>query len=148
LKPRSSTNERRPDPTFFVDQNLRGLFVSRLRVAGVRVEELEMHFPAKTPDVEWLPFVGEKGWVAITKDHLRSDPEEQVSLMVHGVKAFVLVGSKATHEEFALLFLGKLRWIYRTIARYDEPFLARLSAKGHTLTTLSDFMDKQARRRR
>lgn len=86
--------------------------------------------------------------MAITKDHLRGDPEEQVSLMVHGVKAFALVGSKATHEEFALLFLSKLRWIYRTIAHYDEPFMARLSAKSHTLTTLSDFMNKQSRRRR
>jgi PIN like domain len=148
LKPRSSTNERLPDPTFFVDQNLKGLFVSRLRIAGVRVEELESHFPPSTPDVDWLPFVGEKGWVAITKDHLRGDPEEQVSLMVHGVKAFVLVGANTTHEELALLFLRKRRWIYRTIASYDEPFMARLSSKGHTVTTLSDFMNKQARRRR
>ena len=98
--------------------------------------------------MEWLPFVGEKGWVAITKDHLRGDPEEQVSLMVHGVKAFVLVGSKMTHEEFAALFLARLRWIHRMIEHHDEPFMARLSPKGHTLTTLSDFLNKQARRRR
>jgi hypothetical protein len=148
LKPRSSTNERLPDPTFFVDQNLRGLFVARLRLAGVRIEQLEDHLPPNTPDVEWLPFVGERNWVALTKDQLRADPEEQVSLMVHGVKAFVLVGSKSTHEEFAALFLKRLRWIYRTIHLHDEPFMARLSASGHTITTLTEFLNRQARRRR
>jgi PIN like domain len=148
LKPRSSTNERRPEPTFFVDQNLRGGFASHLRLAGVRVEELESHFPRNALDIDWLPFVGEKGWVGITKDHLKSDPEEQVALMVHGVKVFVLLGSKKTHEEFAALFLKKLRWILKTIEKYDEPFMARLSDSGHTITTLSDFLNKQARRRR
>jgi hypothetical protein len=68
--------------------------------------------------------------------------------MVHGVKAFVLVGSKATHEEFAALFLKRRRWIYRTINDHDEPFMARISANGSTVTTLTDFLNKQARRRR
>ena len=36
----------------------------------------------------WLPFVAEKGWVAITVDQFREDPEELVALMVHGVKVF------------------------------------------------------------
>lgn len=142
-------NERQHEPTFFVDQNLAGEFVIHLRLAGLKVEELQDHLAPTAPDVEWLPFVGAKGWVAITMDHLRSDPEEQVALMVHGVKVFVIVG-KATHKERADFFLKKLKWIRRTLAAYSDPFMARLSlATGdHTLTTLADFMNKQARRRR
>ncbi len=148
MTPPSSTNERH-EPTFFVDQNLIGEFVARLRLAGLRVEQLQDHLAPTTPDVEWLRFVGEKGWVAVTMDQLRSDPEEQVALMVHGVKVFVIVG-KGTHKERADFFLKKLKWIRRVIATYPEPFMARLSmATGdHTLITLEDFMNRQARRRR
>jgi len=150
LRPRSSTNDRRHDPTFFVDRNLGGLFVARLRLAGLRVEELEAHFPHNAPDVEWLPFVGARGWIAITKDQLKSDPEEQVALMVHGVKAFVLIGHQATHQALAALFLRKLRWIRRTIESHEEPFMAKLylASGGHALITLADLMNAQARRRR
>jgi PIN like domain len=109
LAPRSRTKERQREPTFFVDENLCGIFTARLRVAGFRVEELPSHLPPGTPDVVWLPFVAEKGWVAITLDHLREDPEEQVALMVHGVKVFVLVG-KASHEDRAAMIVKKRRW--------------------------------------
>jgi hypothetical protein len=149
LTPPSSTSERQPDPTFFVDQNLCGSFSARLRIGGLKVEELKDHFPPTTPDVVWLPYVGARGWVAITMDQLRADPEEQVALMVHGAKVFVLIG-KGSQKERAECFLRKLRWIRRTIAKHTEPFMVRLSvATGdHTMITLSEFMNRQARRRR
>jgi hypothetical protein len=142
-------NVRQPEPTFFVDQNLIGEFVAHLRVAGLKVEQLQDHLAPTAPDVEWLRFVGARGWIAITMDQFRVDPEEQVALMVHGVKVFVIVG-KGTHRQRADLFLKKLKWIRRTIAAYSDPFMARLSmATGaHTLTTLADFMNHQSRRRR
>jgi hypothetical protein len=147
--PRYSTNARPHEPTFFVDQNLRGRFAAHLRLAGLKIEELQSHFPPDTLDVDWLPFVGERGWVAITMDHFKSDPEEQVALMVHGVKVFVLVG-RATHKEFAEFFLRKLRWVRRVIAAHSDPFMARLylASGDHNLTTLEDFLNSQARRRR
>lgn len=150
MTPRSPKKERLPEPTFFVDQNLRGTFSVLLRLnGGLRVEELASHLPPTTPDVVWLPFVAEKGWVAITVDQLREDPEEMVALMVHGVKVFVLVG-QATHEERAAMFLRKIKWVRATIAADSEPFMARISmATGdHRLTRLPDFLNKEARRRR
>jgi hypothetical protein len=150
LTPRSPKNERPPEPTFFVDQNLRGVFAVHLRVSGgLRVEELASHLPPTTPDVVWLPFVAEKGWIAITVDQLREDPEELVALMVHGVKVFVLVG-KGSQEERAAMFLRKIKWIRRTIATCPEPFLVRISmATGdHHMTRLADFLNREARRRR
>jgi hypothetical protein len=149
LKLRSRTNEQQHEPTFFVDENLCGLFAARLRLAGVKIEELSSHLSRGTPDVVWLPFVGEKGWVAITMDSLKGDPEEQLALMLHGVKVFVLVG-KATHQERADFFLKKLRWVRRAIAEHDEPFMARLSITSgdHSMTRLEDLMNRYARRRR
>lgn len=121
-----------------------------LRVnGGLKVEELASHLPPTVPDVVWLPFVAERGWVAITLDQLREDPEELVALMVHGVKVFVLVG-KASQEERAAMFLRKIKWIRRTIATYPEPFMVRISMTtgDHHITRLTDFLNKEARRRR
>ncbi len=141
-------NERQPEPTFFVDQNLIGEFVAHLRLAGLKVEQLQDHLDPTAPDVEWIPFVGARGWVVITLDQFRGDPEEQVALMVHGVKVFIIVG-QGTQRQRADLFLRELKWIRRTIAASSDPFMARLSMTGkHTLTTLADFMNRQARRRR
>jgi hypothetical protein len=142
-------NERPPEPTFFVDQNLTGEFVSHLRLAGLKVEQLQDHMAPTIPDVEWLSFVGARGWIAITMDQFRADPEEQVALMVHGVKVFVITG-KGTQRQRADLFLRKLKWIRRTVAACSDPFMARLSMStgDHTLTTLADFLNQQARRRR
>jgi hypothetical protein len=147
LTPRSSTNARLPEPTFFVDQNLKGEFVTRLRLAGLKVEQLEDHLPPTTPDVEWISFVGSRGWVAITMDQLRADPEEQVALMVHGVKVFVILG-RGTQRERADFVLTRIRWIRRTVSAHSDPFIVRLSMAtgGHSLTTLADFMNKQAKR--
>jgi hypothetical protein len=148
LTPPSSTNERQHEPTFFVDQNLRGQFPSVLRLAGLKVEELEDHLPPDTPDVEWLPFVGDRGWVAITMDYLRGDVEEHAALMAHGVKVFVIVG-KGTHRQRAEFFLKKLRWVRQTIAHHGiHPFVARMSLTNgdHSLTTFDDFLNKRAQR--
>ena len=68
-----------------MDENLCGHFAARLRVAGLRVEELHEHLPRGTKDTEWLPYVGSQGWVAVTADLFRDDPEEQLALMMHGV---------------------------------------------------------------
>jgi hypothetical protein len=43
LTPPSSTNARPHEPTFFVDQNLIGEFVAHLRLAGLKVEQLQDH---------------------------------------------------------------------------------------------------------
>lgn len=149
MKRRSPTNERPPEPTFFVDENLCGIFSARLRVAGLRIEELPNHLPKGTKDTVWLPFVGNQGWIAVTMDLFKEDPEEQLALIVHGVPVFVLVGN-ATHQQRADVFLRKLKWVRRTIAAHAEPFMARISVAtgNHSIKSLEELMDRYARRRR
>ncbi len=147
--PRSPTNERRHEPTFFVDENLCGVFAARLRLARLKIEELHDHLSRGTKDTVWLPYVGEQGWVAITMDLLNEDPEEQLALMVHGVPVFVIVG-KATHQERADLFLKKIKWIRRTIATRTEPYMAKLSmaSGGHRIISYEDLLNRYSRRSR
>lgn len=55
--------------TFFIDRCLgTGTVPEKLRNAGILVEIHDEHFGQGTQDVDWLPEIGEKGWVVLTKD--------------------------------------------------------------------------------
>lgn len=55
--------------TFFIDRCLGSKrIVTALRQAGITVAVHEDHFPPDAADVDWLPQVGERGWVVLTKD--------------------------------------------------------------------------------
>jgi len=132
-----------------VDENLCGHFAARLRLAGLRVEELHQHLPRGTKDTEWLPYVGSQGWVAVTLDLFRDDPEEQLALMMHRVPVFVLVG-RATQDARADVFIRKRKWIRRLLESRTDPFMVRISAVTgqHTLVSFDDLLNRYARRRR
>lgn len=116
---------------------------------GLKVEALVNHFPSTAPDTEWLPFVGERGWIAITQDQLRSAPEEQEALLLHGVKTFVLIGT-ASHGELAEIFLANIKKIIRLIEEHEEAFLAKIHIKSGRLevVTASMLLARLTRQRR
>lgn len=118
-------------------------------MSGALVEELDAHFAPTAEDVEWLSFVGAKGWVAVTQDQLREDPEEQVALMQHGARVLVFKGF-LPHHELADLFLRKMKQIKRILHSYNEPFMAKLYVRTGEISvvTLADLYRRQARRRR
>ena len=89
----ASFDQKQPDPlTFFLDRNLgKHIIADILREAGALVEVHDDHFPAGAKDNEWLPAVGEKGWVVLTKDQrIRYRGLELKALEEAQVKAFVL----------------------------------------------------------
>ena len=143
--PRSTSTAEPPEPVFWIDENLKGEFVSLLKLRGLQIKVGE--FPPGTEDVVWIPALAEKGWVAITKDKLKEDLEEQIAIASHGTKVFVLIGS-ASHRELAELFLRKLKWVRRQIASRDEAFLAKIYvAGGETkVVTLTDLCSRSRRR--
>lgn len=146
MKPPSSTNEPRR-LTFFADRNLGPVFISRLRIGGLKVEACDDHFSPFAKDVEWIPVVAERGWVAITQDQLRERPEEQEALVLHGAKVFVLMG-RATHETLAEIFLARQKSIQRLIETHDDAFLAKLYLRTGEIKviTASALYEKLARR--
>lgn len=61
--------ERLASLTLFLDYQLgRYTVADKLRAAGARVEAHIDHFPQAAPDTEWIPEVGRRGWVLITRD--------------------------------------------------------------------------------
>ena len=126
LTRRSSTNEP-PDPVFFTDRDLGPSVAAALAVAGLRVEAYHSHFtPDDVPDREWLRFVGERGWIALSHNkNIRYQRDELDDLMIHGVKAFFIIG-KGPHPAFAEAIVRNIHRIKRMIHKHREPFAAKV----------------------
>lgn len=144
--PRSTTRGL-PEPVFWADENIGTPdFVSTLRVEGRLRVEVDT-FPDGTHDTVWIPAVAANQWTAITQDHLKSDLEEQVALVLHGARVFVLIGN-GRHKELAQLFLRKIKWVKRLIAASDEAFLGKIYVNGGktAVVTLADLCSRSSRR--
>ena len=91
------------------------------------------HFEPTSPDAEWLPAVGRRGWVVLTRDrHILTRYLEVRALLLANTHAFVLKSkSKLTGAEMAAAFKAAYRDMCQLIDRHEPPFLARVTATGH-----------------
>ncbi len=123
---RSSTSGQ-PEPVFFTDRDLGPSVARELTAGGLAIETYAHHFALdNVPDVEWLRYVGEKGWIALTHNkRIRWEPDELDALMEAGVRAFFIIG-KGPHPEFARSVLATYPKIRRLIDSQKQPFAARI----------------------
>ncbi|WP_420807058.1 hypothetical protein [Trichormus azollae] len=62
-----------------------------LRAAGISVEIHDNHFDKRALNVDWLPQVGGKGWIVLTKDDKISKNQlERIAVACAQIKMFVL----------------------------------------------------------
>lgn len=88
-----------------------------MRRAGIRVEVHQDHFPAGSKDQEWLPAIGEKNWIVLTKDQkIRYRAPELAAVQSSGVRLFTLTAKDVQGEEMASIFLRAMPAIRRLIA--------------------------------
>lgn len=132
---RSGANfgQKQPDPlTFFIDRNLgKHTIADILRKADALVEVHDDHFPPNAPDHEWLPVVGEKGWVVLTKDkRIRYRGLELKALEEARVKAFVLTRGNLKGDDMATIFVKALPAMQRFANDHHDPFIARITSQG------------------
>lgn len=125
----NSTSPWPPDAVLFLDKCLGRFDVSSaLKKAGVRVELHHDHFEHDAEDSEWLPVVGSKGWIVLSKDrHFRHNYLEVVAMFKGNVKAFVLTGSDMTGPSMGLTFVAALPDIFAFAERFDAPFIASVT---------------------
>ena len=110
MKRRSGASSQPPELVFFLDRSLgKHKVAAALREASVRVEIHDDHFPPNAKDSDWLPVVGERGWVVLTKDdRIRYRRHEREALLDAGVRAFVLTNRNLTGDDMATLFAEAL----------------------------------------
>ena len=128
----SSTQRRELPPTFFIDECLGGHHLSAvLRKEGVDVRLARSEFPAGTRDADWLPIVGKRGWIVLTKDrHIRRRELELQALVNARVRAFVLTAADLTGPEQAAVFVRALPKMLRICQASKGPLIGAVGNKG------------------
>lgn len=92
-KKRSATSSRLLDESvFLIDRSLgKKAVAGALRQAGAKTEVHDDHLSQDAKDEEWLAYVGERNWVALTQDaRIRYHELEFKALLRAKVRAFVL----------------------------------------------------------
>ncbi len=126
------SNWPREEPTLFLDRNLgRHIIANRLRQEGIKVEVHDDHLPTDAPDEEWIALVGERGWIALTKDNnLRYRTAEINSVVQNAARVIVIRAKNATGSDIADLLVKGRRQIARFAAKQDAPFVAAIYRDG------------------
>jgi predicted nuclease of predicted toxin-antitoxin system len=118
---------------FFLDRSIgKHMVAEALRHAGVQVAVHDDHFPPNAHDVEWLPSVGERGWIVLTRDkRIRYRSQERTALIQARVRAFVLSGGNLSGPAMAEAFVQALPAMQRFVAQHQAPFIARVTQTGN-----------------
>jgi hypothetical protein len=131
----SSRSTKLPDERFefFIDECVAYHHVAAtLREAGfvAHVPGPET-FSTGTQDVDWLPRVGERGWILITKDkNIRKRGLELRALNQARVRTFVVTAAGLKGEEQAQLLNDALPAMLRLLRRRSVNFIARITAES------------------
>lgn len=129
--------ERLAALTFFLDYQIgRYVVAEMLRAAGARVEVHIDHFAQAAPDTEWIPEVGRRDWVLITKDqNIRTNPLERDAYEAAKLRGFVVTGKDMGGQDLANLLVRCLPGMARRAAGRPGPLLFTIS-RGGTFTKL------------
>lgn len=136
----------RPRPAvirFYVDQDLRGvgMVLGRLRAdltypgdPGAEVHKRQRGpspIPEGAKDLDWLPIVGQEGWISISRDrNIQDSLSELTAVQENGVKMICLTGDKSKSKwgQFETL-LTYWQQIEPLVER-PGPFVYKLSKPG------------------
>src|SRR3989304_5309764 len=122
-----------PAPVFFLDRDFgRRDVAEALRRSGATVKLHDEFFAATAKDTEWLPQVGAKGWIVLTRDkHILTRPLEVVALLRANTHVFILKSRQELNgAKMAAAFVKAYPHMCRLIRSHTPPFLARVTRTG------------------
>lgn len=137
-KKQSAGSRERPlslpeDFVLYLDENLHNCkpILEALVQRGVKHERHTQHFQPGTEDAEWLPFVGQRGWILLTKDkHIRFNQLEKTAIRRYHVREFYFSSGNFTGAEMAEILVEALPEMVRIYRRQEPPFIASISKSG------------------
>ncbi|KYC42090.1 hypothetical protein WA1_19005 [Scytonema hofmannii PCC 7110] len=118
---------------FFVDRCLGSKrVVETLRNSGLSIEVHDEHFHKGAQDVDWLPEVGKRGWVVLTKDaKIGKHTSEKFAVFSAKVKMIVLASQSMTGDQMIEAFLKAIVPMQEFVRKHPAPFIAKLFRDGH-----------------
>jgi predicted nuclease of predicted toxin-antitoxin system len=150
-KPSAASSRSTVEPPerfeFFVDECVAPRHVSEvLREAGhIAHVQGPQTFGTGTLDVDWLPKVGARGWILITKDkNIRKRELELRALKQSRVRAFVLTAGGLKGEDQARIIKEALPAMLRLLRRRAASFVARITAESSVeIIELNKYIEDQ-----
>lgn len=119
------------DFTFFVDRCLGKKLATVLKAQGLTVEIHDRHFDKNAKDIDWLPTVGQRGWVVLTKDErIAKRSLERLAVASAGVRMFVLVSQNLLGADTAAAFTKAIAAMQQFLQTHPAPFIAKVYRDG------------------
>ena len=117
---------------FFIDRCLgKHLIREKLREAGLQVEIHDDHFSKNATDEQWIPEVGKRGWIVLTKDkRITYNAIERQAVARAGLRMFTLASTNLSGEESAIAFKKAVKSMLNFIKKHDAPFIAKVYKNG------------------
>jgi len=112
-----------------------------MRASGYPHQIFADNFRIDARDVDWLPSVGSRGWILVTKDwRIQERPSERAAITNAKVRAFIFRERRLKGEVMAEIIQLAMPQMLRAIDRYRAPFIFALETDGTTtpLSTLED----------
>ncbi len=138
---------RLPEPfTFFLDRCLGTKAVPRVITPALAQEEklilLDDHFASNALDASWIPQVGAKGWVIITKDSaMRRNPLEIQALLAARTAVFFFANASLLGSQVGDALALALPGMRKAIRRFKVPLIGRVNAAGEVAVLYDDGME-------
>lgn len=114
--------------TFFIDRCLGSKRIAAaLREAGLSVESHDDNFATDAPDVDWLPIVGERGWIVLTKDaNINRRPLERMAVARSGVCLFILASQNLSGNDMIEILMKAIVPMQNLVRKHPAPFIAKI----------------------
>jgi hypothetical protein len=118
-----------PEPIFVVDENMASSGVEAIQEAGGVAVSLTDYFERGTPDVEFLPKLGNYGQAFVTRDiAMRTNEDERKALALCTVHVFIVKGGGLKLDDLKALVKVRFPKMRRHVLSHGTPFLARVTA--------------------
>jgi predicted nuclease of predicted toxin-antitoxin system len=123
---------------FFLDNNLsvklaRGLAT----LSDDEVIHLRDKFPPDSPDTEWLRFIGENGYLLVSRDRkIRFHPAERRALIQYRVGAFFLSGKDLDSWDLVEQVVRNWRRMKEYAEEQSKPFIYNIPPNGTKFTRI------------
>jgi predicted nuclease of predicted toxin-antitoxin system len=117
---------------FFIDRCLgRKQVPESLRQLGISVECHDSHFPKEAQDTEWMPEVGKRGWIVLTKDaRIGKRTLEKIAVTRAGIRMFVLASQNLSGADMAAAFQKAIEAMQSFARENPAPFIAKVYRDG------------------
>jgi hypothetical protein len=136
---KQSAGSRRRQPSLpedfvlYLDENLHNCkpILDALTLNGVPPVRHGQHFSPGTEDTTWLPFVGQNGWLLVTKDKkIRYNELEKTAVLQHRVREFYFSSGNYSGTEMAEILVAALPGMAKICRKHDPPFIASIAKSG------------------